>query len=75
MIYVKVQYRKDGGYYAGGLYTYTTALPLAPGDKVIAPTKNEARQRAIVKEINVPAPAFQCRVIEEYDPEQEVISV
>ena len=74
MIYVTVQYYK-GGFYGGNHYTYKTALPLAPADKVIAPTAKEPRQRAIVKEINVPAPSFPCKEITEYDPEQEVVTV
>lgn len=74
MIYVTVQYYK-GGYYGGAHYTYKTALPLAPEDKVIAPTAKEPRQRAIVKAINVPAPSFPCKEITEYDPEQEVVTV
>ena len=37
MIYVSVKYWKSG-YYGGAEYTYKTALPLAPNDKVIAPT-------------------------------------
>lgn len=74
MIHVKVKYWK-GGFYSGAEYTYKTALPLAPGDKVIAPTAKELRQRGIVTEINVPAPSFPCKEITEYDPEQEVLTV
>ena len=74
MIYVKVRNYK-GGFYGGNEYTYKTALPLAPDDKVIAPTAKKTRQRAIVTEINVPAPSFPCKEITEYDPEQEVVTV
>ena len=52
-MYVKVQYYKSGGFYAGGKYAYTTRLPLEIGDKVIAPTAKEDRQRAIVTEVMV----------------------
>lgn len=71
-MFVNVQYYK-GGYYAGSYYAYETDLNLREGDKVIAPTKNEPRQKAIVKEINVAAPRFSCRKIEEYDPDAEVV--
>lgn len=69
--YVSVQYLKDFGGYAGARYTYRTALDLKPGDKVIAPTKHNERQRAIVCETGLVPPNFPCRDIEEYDPEAE----
>ena len=71
-MYVKVQYYRGNGIYAGGLYTYGTFLNLEAGDKVIAPTVNEPRQRAIVKETGVPMPKFPCREISEYDPDGEI---
>lgn len=71
-MFVNVQYYRSG-VYAGNYYAYETDLDLREGDKVIAPTKNEPRQRAIVKEINAPAPRFLCKKIEEYDPEGEVV--
>ena len=74
-MFVKVQYYKGDGWYGGGHYTYETALPLVEGDKVIAPTVNEPRQRAVVKAVNVVPPSFPCREIAEYDPEAEVESV
>lgn len=74
MIYVSVKYWKSG-FYGGAEYTYKTALPLAPNDKVIAATAKEPRQRAIVTKINVPAPSFPCKEIAEYDPEMEVVTV
>ena len=67
-MYANVQYYK-GGFYAGASYTYETGLNLCVGDKVIAPTKNEPRQKAIVTQVNVMAPKFACRKIEEYDPD------
>lgn len=75
MKFVKVKYRKGGGIYFGGEYAYQTELPLEVGDKVIAPTVNEPRQRAIVTAVNVPSPKFQCREITEYDPDAEVTAV
>ena len=39
--------------YAGNAFTYRTALTLAVGDKVMAPTKG-GDKRAMVVEINVP---------------------
>lgn len=74
-MFVEVQYYKGTGFYAGAKYTYETRLGLLPGDKVIAPTVNEPRQRAIVKEVNLAAPRFPCREITEYDPQGEVESV
>lgn len=68
-MYVKVQYYKAFDMYAGRLYTYKTELALEPGDQVIAPTFNEPRQKAVVREINVDKPTFDCREITEYDPE------
>ena len=71
-MFVNVQYYRSG-IYAGNYYAYETDLDLRTGVKVIAPTTNEPRQRAIVKETNVPAPRFLCKKIEEYDPEGEVV--
>lgn len=54
-MYVKVMYYKDeSNGYGGREYTYTTLLALKEGDKVIAPTAKEPRQKALVTEINVP---------------------
>lgn len=68
-MFVKVMYLKENGYYSGCGYAYSTKLPLVQGDLVIAPTAKNPRQRALVKEINLPKPAFVCREITEYDPE------
>lgn len=68
-MYVRVQYYKETGIYAGGRYTYHTDLFLNVGDKVIAPTVNSPRQRGIVTDVDVAAPKFPCREITEYDPE------
>lgn len=73
-MYVKVQYYKSGGFYAGGRYAYLTRLPLEIGDKVIAPTAKEERQKAIVTDVCVEPPAFPCREITEYDPDAEIVS-
>lgn len=73
-MYVKVQYYKGNGFYAGGRYVYITRLPLETGDKVIAPTAREERQRAIVTDVMVEPPDFACREITEYDPQGEVVS-
>ena len=70
--YCKIKYRKAGGFYAGLEYTYQTRLPLMTGDKVIAPTAKEPRQRGIVTAVNVPEPGFACRSITEYDPDAEI---
>ena len=48
---------------------------LVQGDLVIAPTAKNPRQRALVKEINLPKPAFVCREITEYDPEAGIPAV
>lgn len=69
-MFVKVKYYKSFGGYHGAEYCYETSLKLAVGDKVIAPTKNEARQKAIVTAVNVHAPAFPCREITEKDAEE-----
>ena len=74
-MFAKVKYYKSFGVYCGAEYFYETSLPLAVGDKVIAPTKNEARQRGIVTAVNVPVPSFPCREIAEYDPEAEIAEV
>lgn len=71
-MYVRVQYYKETGFYAGGRYTYQTDLMLNVGDKVIAPTVNAPRQKAIVTDVDVPMPSFPCRSITEYDPEGEL---
>lgn len=68
-MFVKVMYLKDSGYYSGRSYAYSTNLPLVQGDLVIAPTAKNDRQRALVNEVNVPAPPFACREITEYDAE------
>jgi hypothetical protein len=75
MQFVKVKYRRQGGVYFGGEYTYQTELPLAVDDKVITPTVNEPRQRGIVTQIGVASPKFQCREITEYDPDAELVTV
>lgn len=74
-MFVKVMYLKDNGYYSGSGYAYSTKLPLVQGDLVIAPTAKNPRQRALVKEINLPKPAFVCREITEYDPEAGIPAV
>ena len=71
VMYVSVQYEKTPGVYAGAKYTYRTNLDLKPGDKVIAPTKRNERQKAIVKEIGLVPPPFPCNDIIEYDPDAE----
>ena len=74
-MYVSVRYYKSGGFYAGNEYTYETKLKLVPGDKVIAPTAKEPRQRGLVERVNLPKPAFFCREIAEYDPEAGEVTV
>ena len=74
-MYVKVQYYKSGGFYAGGRYAYLTRLPLEVGDKVIAPTAREPRQKGIVTDVFVEPPAFECREITEYDPDAELVNL
>lgn len=74
-MFVEVQYYKGTGFYAGAKYTYETFLPLKAGDKVIAPTVKEPRQRGIVAAVNVKMPNFPCRRIEEYDPDAEEVFV
>lgn len=74
-MFVKVQYYKSFDLYAGRLYTYKTELPLEPGEQVIAPTYNEARQKAVVRQVNVEKPDFECREITEYDPEAMLTEV
>lgn len=74
-MYVSVQYEKAPGVYAGAKYTYRTNLDLKPGDKVIAPTKMNERQKAIVKEIGLVPPSFPCKDINEYDPDAEEVEV
>lgn len=74
-MYVNVQYEKSKGIYAGGKYTYRTNLDLKPGDKVIAPTCMNERQKGVVKEIGLIPPSYPCKDITEYDPEAEVEEV
>ena len=74
-MYVSVQYEKTTGVYAGNKYTYRTSLDLKPGDKVIAPTKMNERQKAIVKDVGLVPPSFPCKDIIEYDPEAEEVEV
>lgn len=69
--YVQVQYEKAPGVYAGAKYTYRTSLDLRPGDKVIAPTKMNKRQKAIVTDVGLIPPSFPCKDINEYDPDAE----
>lgn len=69
--YVQVQYEKAPGVYAGAKYTYRTSLDLRPGDKVIAPTKMNERQKAIVTDTGLIPPSFPCKDINEYDPDAE----
>lgn len=52
---------------AESCYIYETDLPLQIRDKVITPTRNEERQRGMVKMINLPAPNFECKKITEFD--------
>lgn len=68
-MYVSVAYRmNDRGFrgqeqaFSPRTYTYITNLPLAVGDMVIAPTKF-GEQPAIVREIDLEAPAFECKEI------------
>lgn len=74
-MYVAVRYYKGNGIYAGPRYVYHTGLLLIKGDKVIAPTQREPRQRAIVTDICMDPPDFRCKEITEYDPEGEVATV
>lgn len=69
--YVQVQYEKTPGVYAGAKYTYRTTLDLRPGDKVIAPTKMNERQKAIVTDTGLIPPSFACKDINEYDPDAD----
>ena len=48
--------------YAGNAFTYRTAMPLAVGDKVMAPTKG-GDKRAMVVEINVPENRVDERIM------------
>ena len=55
-MYVKIMYynEKVGGY-AGREYTYSAALPLKVGDRVMVPVAgDEPIKRALVTEIDVP---------------------
>ena len=72
-MFVKVKYYKSLGGYQGREYYYETDLDLKRGDCVIAPTKNEAQQKGLVTEINLPDPGFPCRRITEFDPEVRLI--
>lgn len=69
--YVQVQYEKTPGVYAGAKYAYRTTLDLRPGDKVIAPTKMNERQKAIVTDTGLIPPSFPCKDINEYDPDAD----
>ena len=69
--YVQVQYEKAPGVYAGAKYTYRTTLDLRPGDFVIAPTKMNERQKAVVTDTGLIPPPFPCKDIEEYDPDAD----
>lgn len=69
--YVQVQYEKAPGVYAGAKYTYRSTLDLRPGDKVIAPTKMNERQKAIVTDVGLIPPSFPCKDINEYDPDAD----
>lgn len=69
--YVQVQYEKAPGVYAGAKYTYRTSLDLRPGDKVIAPTKMNERQKAVVTDVGLIPPSFPCKDINEYDPDAD----
>lgn len=69
--YVQVQYEKSPGVYAGAKYTYRTNLDLRPGDKVIASTRMNERQKAIVTDVGLIPPSFPCKDINEYDPDAE----
>ena len=61
MKYVSVVYeRPDTGAYEGKSYCYKTALPLARGDKVIAPTY-KGDSPAMVVEDNVPESKIDAR--------------
>ena len=75
---VKVAYwNKKTNCYASWEYTYKTNLPLKVGDKVLAPTQEKDKQKAIVTAINVPdseiSPHWVNRIktITEYDTEQK----
>ena len=74
-MYVNVQYEKAPGIYAGNKYTYKTGIDLKPGDKVIAPTRMNERQKAIVTDVGLIPPAYPCKDINEYDPEAEEVAV
>jgi len=76
-MYVSVFYHDEaaGGYKVGRAYAYSTPLALQPGDKVIAPTVKNPEQRAIVAEIDIPEPPFECRVIGRYDDGGETAEV
>ena len=75
-MFVTVRYYKPLiGAYAGNDYTYETQMALVRGDKVIAPTAKEPRNRAIVTAVNVEAPEFACKEITEYDDKAEEVTV
>ena len=55
-MYCKVIYYKpEANGYAGREYLYFTNMNLTEGDKVIAPTTKEPKQKAMVTEVNVSA--------------------
>ena len=76
IVFVKY-YRDAVSGYCGRTYTYKTEMPLKVGDKVIAPTRNEPRQRAMVTAINlhesVISPKWEkdVKYITEYYVEEE----
>lgn len=65
-MFVGVKYLKDGNVYAGRDYTYSTALDLKVGDKIIAPTA-KGESKAIVTALNLDEPKFACKEITKFD--------
>lgn len=60
-MYIKVMYFKDEqGDYGGRPYTYATELPLAVGDKVLAPTVS-GDKKALVTQTEVPEGEIDIR--------------
>lgn len=75
---VGIKYLKDGAFYGGPNYNYTTALPLQGNDKVmVAVGKNNEMKRAIVTRVNVPEEEVPAHIlpllkeITEYDVTEE----
>ena len=69
-MFVGVRYYKEAPIngYAGNTYTYQTALPLTGGEIVAAPVKNRGTgvvedKKAMVVEVYLPEPKFQCSQI------------